>query len=205
MLCEALHKKGKVERFNRVVDSFLAEVRLDKPTTLEDFNAHFQVWLAECYQTQPHSARADAPHPEAAYRADPEPLRFVDIDTLTAAFQRVVSRKVDKTGYISFLGQKYEVGVVWVGSTVDVIYDPTDTQEVTIEAPDVAPWTARPLVMGEHTGTRSALPDHIGTSEPHGSRVLKGAAQQHAARRAAEPPAVSFQGLTHTEEGPSHV
>ena len=197
--------KGKVERFNRVVDSFLAEVRLDKPRTLEDFNASFQVWLAECYQTQPHSAVPDAPHPEAAYRGDAEPLRFVDIETLTAAFQRVEPRKVDKTGCISFSGQQYEVGVTWVGQTVDVVYDPTDRTAVTIEAAHVAPWTARPLHMGEHTGTRPPLPDHLGPTAPTGSRVLQAAAQRQAARRAAQPPAVSFRGLTRSEEEEPHV
>ncbi len=194
-----------MERFNRVIDSFLAEVRLDKPTTLEDFNATFQVWLAECYQTQPHSALPDAPHPEAAYRGDPEPLRFVDLETLTAAFQRAEPRKVDKTGCISFGGQKYEVGVPWVGQKVDVVYDPTDTREVTIEAPDGASWTARPLRIGVHTGTRPPLPDHLGPTAPAGSRVLRAAAERHAARRAASPPVVSFQGLTGREEDEPHV
>ena len=51
-----MHKKGKIERFNRAVDAFLAEVRLDRPTTLDAFNAAWAVWLAECYQTQPRRA-----------------------------------------------------------------------------------------------------------------------------------------------------
>lgn len=194
-----------MERFNRVVDSFLAEVRLDQPTTLEDFNATFQVWLAECYQRQPHSALPDAPHPEAAYRGDAEPLRLVDIETLTAAFHRVEPRKVDKTGCISFSGQKYEVGVTWVGQTVDVVYDPTDRTTVTIEAAGAAPWTARPLHIGPHAGPRPPLPDQLGPTAPTGSRVLQAAAQRHAARRAAQPPAVSFRGLTGTEEEDPHV
>lgn len=39
---------GKVERFNRVVDSFLAEAALEKPQTLDKFNSLFWVWLDEC-------------------------------------------------------------------------------------------------------------------------------------------------------------
>jgi transposase InsO family protein len=39
---------GKVERFNRVVDSFLSEAALEKPKTLEKLNELFQVWLTEC-------------------------------------------------------------------------------------------------------------------------------------------------------------
>lgn len=201
----APESKGKIERFNRIVDSFLAEVRLDKPPTLEQFNAQFQVWLEECYQTQPHSALPDHPHPEAAFRADTESLRFVDIETLAAAFQRVDTRKVDKAGCISFGNQKYEVGVLWVGQTVDVIYDPADVSELTIEVAHHAPWTARPLEMGEYAGRRPPLPDHLGETPANGSRVLAAAAQNQAARRTASPPAVSYRGLSPREEDPSDV
>lgn len=47
---------GKVERFNRVVDSFLSEAALEKRKTLDRLNELFQVWLSECYQNKPHSA-----------------------------------------------------------------------------------------------------------------------------------------------------
>ena len=45
---------GKVERFNRVVDSFLAEAALEKPQTLLKINQLFWVWLDQCYQARPH-------------------------------------------------------------------------------------------------------------------------------------------------------
>ncbi len=201
----APESKGKIERFNRVVDAFLAEVRLDRPTTLEAFNAAWDVWLTECYQTQPHRAVPDAPHPEAAFRGDPEPLRFVDAATLTAAFQRVDHRHVDKTGCVSFRGQAYAVGVEWVGQRVTVVYDPrksptgddpADVSTVTIEAPGTAPWPAHPVVVGEHTGPRPALPDHLGPTPATHSRVLAAARRRVAARAAAAPPAVSFRHLT---------
>jgi transposase InsO family protein len=34
---------GKIERFNRTVDSFLAEAALKNPRTLSDFNHYFAV------------------------------------------------------------------------------------------------------------------------------------------------------------------
>ncbi len=46
---------GRVERFNRVVDSFLSEAALEKPQTLDKLNQLFWVWLDECYQNKPHS------------------------------------------------------------------------------------------------------------------------------------------------------
>jgi len=192
----APESKGKIERFNRTVDALLAEVRLDRPTTLDAFNAAGDVWLAECYQTQPHRAVPHAPHPEAAFRGDPEPRRFVDAETLTAAFQRVARRKVDKTGCVSCQGQPYEVGVTWVGQTVDVVYDPADVSTVTIEAAGSPPWPAQPVVVGAHTGPRPPVPVPLTPTPPTHSRVLAAARQRHAARAAAAPPAVSFRGLT---------
>jgi len=50
--------KGKIERFNRTIDSFLAEVALKKPKTLDEINQYFKVWLSECYQNKEHSAIA---------------------------------------------------------------------------------------------------------------------------------------------------
>ena len=47
---------GKVERFNRTVESFLDEVALKNCRSLEDFNRYFKVWLQEVYHTRPHPA-----------------------------------------------------------------------------------------------------------------------------------------------------
>jgi len=77
---------GKVERFNRVVDSFLSEAALEKPKTLERLNELFGVWLSECYQNKSHSALAEGCSPETAYRSDKKALRFVDPDDLATAF-----------------------------------------------------------------------------------------------------------------------
>ncbi|KAF0194895.1 MAG: integrase catalytic protein [Bacillota bacterium] len=60
--------KGKVERLNRAVDSFLSEAVLEKPKTLERLNQLFQVWLSECYQNKPHSA-LDNKSPESTYKS----------------------------------------------------------------------------------------------------------------------------------------
>ena len=61
---------GKVERFNRVVDSFLAEAAIEKPQTLDKLNDLFQVWLSECYQNKNHSGLKGNISPETAYRSD---------------------------------------------------------------------------------------------------------------------------------------
>lgn len=123
---------GKPERLNRVVDSFLSEASLEKPQTLYKLNELFRVWLEECYQNKPHSALEGKASPEAAYRSDKKPLRFLEPEVIANAFLHCEVRKVDKAGCISFEGKKYEVGLPFIGCTVDVIYDPSGTTELTI-------------------------------------------------------------------------
>ena len=144
--------KGKVERLNRVVQGFLNEVALEKPKTLERLNTWFQAWLSECYQNKPHSALGEKMSPEMAFRSDRKTLRFVEPEVLADAFLHCEERKVDKSGCISFMGKKYEVGLLFIGRTVQVVYDPSDLTELTIEYDGHAPWKVRELVIGERIG-----------------------------------------------------
>jgi hypothetical protein len=123
---------GKIERFNRTVESFLDEVALQRCKNLDDFNKYFHVWLQECYHSKSH-AGLNGETPEIAYKGSKSPLRFVPPETIASAFLRVERRKVDKSGCISFSGKKYEVGVLRIGRTVDVAYDPNDIQTLTVE------------------------------------------------------------------------
>lgn len=192
--------KGKVERFNQVVDSFLSEVALEKPKTLQRLNERFEVWLSECYQHKPHSALADKRSPETAFRSDPKALRFMDPDTLTDAFLHSEKRKVDKSGCISFMNRKYEVGLGVMGCTVEVIYDPADTTELTIETEGRAPWRVREMEIGQRAGTRPALPEHLGTSLTDTSRLLEAAEIRHQRRKEREAPAVTYRRVQREDD-----
>ena len=46
--------KGKVERFNRTVEEFFEELRLEPVTELKELNHKFQLWLGESYHKRPH-------------------------------------------------------------------------------------------------------------------------------------------------------
>lgn len=194
---------GKIERFNRVVDGFLSEISLEKPKTLELLNERFQVWLSECYQHKAHSALGANISPEAAFRGDRQALRFVDIEDLTHAFLHYESRKVDKTGCINFMGKKYEVGLSFIGCKVDVIYDPADITELTIEYEGHEPWTARQLIIGERAGKRPSLPEHIGSPTTETSRLLNAANKQYESRKTQQIPAISYRKVKKGEN--SHV
>jgi transposase InsO family protein len=186
---------GKPERFNRVVDSFLAEVALEKPQTLDKLNEFFQIWVEECYQNKPHSELKDGNTPLTAYRSDKKPQKFLDPDVITNAFLHCEQRKVDKAGCISFEGKKYEVGILFIGCTVDVVFDPADTNELTIEYEGYSPWKAKQLVIGERAGKRPKLPEHLTKVKTDSSRLLKAATIKNQQRREQQAPAISFRNV----------
>lgn len=195
--------KGKVERLNGVIASFLNEVTLERPKTLERLNEWFQIWLSECHQTKHHSALGEVTSPETAFRSDRKAIRFVKQETVTNAFLHSEDRKVDKSGCISFMGKKYEVGLAFIGNTVQVVYDPADITEVTLEHEDHTPWTARELIIGERAGKRPSLPDHLQPEAADSSRLLRAAEKKHEERTERHAPAVSYRAVW--KEAQDHV
>lgn len=184
---------GKVERFNRVVDSFLSEAALEKPQTLERLNDLFQIWLTECYQNKAHSGLNGNISPESAFRSDKKALKFLEPETIANAFLHAEERKVDKAGCISFASKKYEVGLNFIGCKVTVVYDPASIDEITIEYEGYAPFKARELLIGERTGTRPKLPEHLQPQPADSSRLLTAAGKKNKQRKIEQAPAVSYR------------
>ena len=120
--------KGKVERFNRTVESFLAEVALEKPQTLKELNDHFRAWLSEAYHHQPHSALGGKT-PAETFALDTTPLRFHSLETLQDAFLWEAERTVDKSGCLKLEGRLYEAGTEYIRKKVILRYDPFDPKE----------------------------------------------------------------------------
>lgn len=187
---------GKPERFNRIVDSFLAEAVLEKPQTLEKLNQLFAVWLEECYQNKPHSGLEGNISPQTAYRSDRKALKFLDPETIANAFLHCEERKVDKAGCISFAGKKYEVSLSFIGCKVDVIYDPADISELTIEYEGHNPFKAKELIIGEKSAPRPKLPEHLQPAPADSSRLLNAAARKNKERREFQTPAISYRKVT---------
>jgi len=188
--------KGKQERYNQTVDSFLREAVLAKPKSLEELNHLYDVWMEECYLNVPHSALGGKT-PRAAYQEDPHELRFLPAETVADAFLYCEKRKVDKGGCISFSGQKYEVelGLSMIYKSVDVIYNPSDISVLTIECEGFPPCEAKPLVITSHAAQRPKLPEHFEKTEPTSSRLLDAAQKKNAERIKARHTAISFSGL----------
>lgn len=194
---------GKVERFNRVVDAFLSEARLEKPQSLDKLNELFGVWLEECYQNKPHSGLDGNTSPQAAYRSDSKALKYLDPQTIANAFLHCEERKVDKVGCISFAGNKYEVGLSFIGCRVQVVYDPADISELTIEYEGHVPWTAKQLVIGERAGKRPLMPEHLQPRPAESSRLLAAATRKNRQRKEQQAPAISFRAVN--KEDNNHV
>jgi putative transposase len=191
---------GKIERYHQEIDRFLAESWLEKPQDLDELNKQFWVWLEECYQNRSHSALKDKQSPAEAFNSSNKPLKFLEAAVIANAFLHSEKRKVDKAGCISFNSIKYEVGVLFIGCQVDVIYDPNDTSELTIECEGHEPIKAKPLVIGERTKPRPKLPEHL-TSEPADhSRVLRAAEKLNQEREAKKAHAISYSQMKDGEE-----
>ena len=186
---------GKVERFNRVVDSFLSEAALEEPQTLEKLNELFQVWLSECYQNKAHSGLDGNISPETAYRSDKKALKFLEPETIANAFLHAETRKVDKAGCISFASKKYEVGLNFIGCKVTVVYDPASIEAIIIEYEGYEPFKVKELVIGERTGSRPKLPEHLQPQPADSSRLLTAAARKNKQRKAEQAPAVSYRAV----------
>lgn len=189
--------KGKQERYNQTVDAFLREAVLEKPRSMEELNHLYQVWMEECYLHQPHSALSGV-SPFEAYQTDSHELRLLDTETISDAFLSCEKRKVDKSGCISFCGQKYEVelGLSMIQKEVDVVYDPADISAVTVECEGMPSCSARPLVIASHAAEKPKLPEHFEKKEPSGSRLLTAAGKKNEERQTIRHTAISFSGMS---------
>lgn len=186
--------KGKVESFNRRVDSFLSEIALNKPNTLEELNDALNLWIQEYYHKNPHSS-LDGLTPAVAFGSDKRALRFVDANALASAFLHTETRKVDKTGCISFEGQKYDVGAKLIGRQVEVRYDPSWRDEIEILHKDFEPFKACVQEISGHCGIRAELPEELAPLEVKSSRLLDGLGKANSIERSSGRRAISYKAI----------
>lgn len=188
--------KGKQERYNLTVDAFLREATLAKPKSLEELNRLYNIWMEECYLHQPHSALGGRT-PFEAFQSDPHEIRMLAAEAIADAFLSCEKRKVDKSGCISFCGQKYEVelGLSMIHRDIDVVYDPADISAVTIECEGFPACQAKPLVISRNAAPKPGLPEHYEKTEPTHSRLLDAAEKKNEERQQIRRTAISFTGM----------
>lgn len=194
--------KGKVEAFNRRMDSFLSEAALQKPKTLEELNHLLDIWIEEYYHKSIHHS-LNGISPETAFRTDSRPLKFIPAELCAEAFLHTQEREVDKTGCISFRGKKYEAGMKLAGRKVEVFYDPTWTDEIEVHHKDFSPFRIKEIVVGEHCGIRQELPEEMMPLTTDHSRMLEGLNRQNITNRTKTAVATTFR--RQSKEGTEHV
>lgn len=181
--------KGKQERFNHTVDSFIDEISLALPDSVEELNVKFDAWLSECYLSKVHSTLETTP--EIAFKSDSMPPHFIDTSVLARAFLHCEQRKADKSGCISFRGDKYDIGVRHAGKQVDVVYDPANVEILTIEVAGELPFQAHKLSIREHVAPENK-PVAAERVEVDHSRLLDAAVKAKQKRDLTRNRAISY-------------
>ncbi|MDO4650929.1 MAG: DDE-type integrase/transposase/recombinase, partial [Eubacteriales bacterium] len=136
--------KGKVEKFHQVVDAFNREAKLKNIRTLEELNRLWAIFLHEYYHEKPHAGISEyyeslgAAVPEGGitplqeWNRDTRPLSYLDVSVVAEAFLHHEERKVNKGACISFRGQQYETKPALIGCTVEISYDPSSPETITV-------------------------------------------------------------------------
>jgi transposase InsO family protein len=173
--------KGKVEVFNRHINEFVDELRLQPVSDIDELNRVYRIWLEEGYTRKPHSALtyedADGKKvtltPLEAYARNTGKVTYVSTTELQQAFLWEETRKVDNSGCFSFKGEKYEAGVDLIKEMVDVRYDPLDVRIVEVWFKGEFKRKSEVLDMPEFLPKKPKMPK-ITKETPSHSRLLGG-------------------------------
>lgn len=196
--------KGKIEKFHQIVDSFLREAKLKDITTLEELNRLWCVFLDEYYQKRAHdgireyyeslggSVPAEGISPLQEFNRDTRPLAFLDTKVVSEAFLHHEKRLVDKSACISFRGKRYETRPSLIGFTVEISYDPSAPETITVSYPDIEPFMVSPLKIGEFCDRKPTLPVSMQQAETKTSRLLDALEKKHKESRNHYADALSF-------------
>ena len=207
--------KGKIEKFHQVVDDFIAEAKAKKIRTLEDLNRYWTYYLEEYYQKRPHdgireyykSLGVEIPargiSPEEEWKRDSRGLIFLDAGVVGEAFLRHETRKVDKGGCISFRNEIYEVSVALIGATVEIAYDPANTDVLTVSCKGMEPFQVGKCRIDSYCSPKPELPERMQPAEPETSRFLDILEKKHAESTRRRADAISYGACV--EEGADHV
>lgn len=140
---------GKVEAFNRLVRSaFLAELKSSYINTLDELNEAFLAWSDLEYNRKLHSELGQTPLDR--WRSGIERIQYVEEEILRQAFLWKEHRTPDKTGVMSLLGVRYQVGPNLCRKRVQVRFDPEALHEIEVWHQGRFVERCRPLTVYAH-------------------------------------------------------
>lgn len=196
--------KGKIEKFHQVVDSFVREVKLKKPKSLEELNHYWQIYLESYYNRKPHDGireyyeslgvviPKEGITPFQEFNRDTRPLTFMDVSVVSEAFLYHEQRKVDKGGCISFRGRLYETRPELIGFMVNISYDPASPEAINISYPGIKTFTSVPLKIGSYCDKHPTLPISMQQENAKTSRMLDALEEKNNEDRRLMADALSF-------------
>lgn len=132
LLCEALHNKGKIERFFLTGRKrFLPLLTEKEYTSLEKLNQSFFTWLEKDYHRKIHSSLKMTPLDK--YMSQISGVKTInDPEKLKMIFLKRAKRKVKHDGTISVNSKLYEVPPVLIGKKINIRFNPETYQDIFI-------------------------------------------------------------------------
>ena len=196
--------KGKIEVYNRLINSYIAECKAQKVRTMEEARHYWELFVEDYYHTKPHEGireyyeshgvevPAEGITPLQEFNRDSRPLKFLDASVVGKAFLHHETRTISSGATFSFDGRKYTVPGGLIGAKgVDIYFDPMDTDTITVKYKGKE-YESHPLVISEYCERDAKVPEHMLPVEPETSRFFKGLEKKHAERADKYADAISF-------------
>ena len=180
----ACQAKGKIEVYHKSVDRFIAEVRAAHVHSVAELNQKWKIFLEQDYLKKPHSGIREyyesmdvevPPNgitPEMEWNRDERRQKFLDVQTVSDAFTHYETRVIDKAGCFDFEGKKYEASATLAGLTVEISYDPLNTETITVRYGKMDAIKAHPVRIGAYAAKAPARPIGMTDDIPETSRFL---------------------------------
>ncbi|TWK65637.1 Mu transposase C-terminal domain-containing protein [Bacillus licheniformis] len=190
--------RGKIERFFQFVDSSFKPEAYDliesgRIQSIEQLNRYFHIWKESIYHERRHGETKQTP--KQRWEECEQPTVSISFYDLKNAFYWEEERKVDKTGCISFQGNKYEVESQLVGQQVTVRFNPNDLEKLEVWLDGIQYEDAIPLILSRPKHDKAASENASQTGEGTGLNFLDLTAPEHERKQGEKRGTLSYQSL----------
>ncbi|RTR32392.1 integrase [Robertmurraya yapensis] len=195
--------RGKIERFFQFVDSSFKPEAYDliesgRIQSIEQLNRYFHIWKESIYHERKHGETKQTPRQR--WDECEQPSVSISINDLKNAFYWEEERKVDKTGCISFQGNKYEVDSQLVGEYITIRFDPNDLEKLEVWFDGKEFENAIPLNLSRPKHEKAASVEPIQTTEESGLNFLELTEPSHEEKQKEKRGIISYQSLMEEED-----
>ncbi|WP_299095687.1 DDE-type integrase/transposase/recombinase [uncultured Metabacillus sp.] len=195
--------RGKIERFFQFVDSSFKPEAYDliesgRIQSIEQLNRYFHIWKESIYHERKHGETKQTPRQR--WEECEQPSVSISIYDLKNAFYWEDERKVDKTGCISFQGNKYEVDSQLVGESITIRFDPNDLEKLEVWLNGKQFENAIPLNLSRPKHEKAASEESNHTNKESGLNFLELSAPSHEIKQKEKRGKLSYQSLMEEEK-----